>query len=91
LAPLTLVYGQNSAGKSTIHDTQQFIHGVFSGKWDSKMTTEYLHRWVNNKRISVSLTKGYMGKSDDVVFSISSTADFDDHAKPFSMTQRAMV
>ena len=42
LASLTLVYGQNSAGKSTIHDAQQFIHGFFSGKWDCKLTAEYL-------------------------------------------------
>ncbi len=69
LAPLTLVYGQNSAGKSTIHDAQQFIHGFFSGEWNCKTTAEYLDRWANHNRQSESLTKGYLGEADDVVIS----------------------
>jgi len=72
LAPLTLVYGQNSAGKSTIHDAQQFIRGFFSGDWDSKTTAEYLDRWANHNRDSQPLTRGYLGNPDDVVISISS-------------------
>jgi len=72
LAPLTLVYGQNSAGKSTIYDAQQFIQGFFSGGWDSKTVAEYLDRWANHNRNTKSLTKGYLGKPDDVVISISS-------------------
>jgi predicted ATPase len=72
LAPLTLVYGQNSAGKSTIHDAQQFIHGFFSGEWDCKLTAEYLERWANHNRHSEPLIKGYLGEADDVVISIGS-------------------
>lgn len=72
LAPLTLVYGQNSAGKSTIHDAQQFIHGFFSGKWDCKTTAEYLDRWANHYRRIEPLAKGYLGNADDVVISIAS-------------------
>ena len=64
-----MVYGQNSAGKSTIHDAQQFIHGFFSGEWNCKTTAEYLDRWANHNRQSESLTKGYLGEADDVVIS----------------------
>ena len=79
LAPLTLVYGQNSAGKSTIHDAQQFIYGYFSGQWDSATTKEYLNRWANHNRVSEPLAKGYLGKSDDVVISVSSVTGCDDY------------
>ena len=78
LAPLTLLYGQNSAGKSTIHDAQQFIYGYFSGEWKSKKIAEYLDRWANNRRISEPLAKGYLGDFDDVVFSISAATGFHD-------------
>ncbi|MGY6275097.1 DUF3696 domain-containing protein [Methylomonas sp. MgM2] len=72
LAPLTLLYGQNSAGKSTIHDIQEFIVGFFSDEWDAKTTAEYLARWANHFRYSKPLTKGYIGKPEDVIISISS-------------------
>ncbi len=72
LAPLTLLYGQNSAGKSTVHDIQEFIAGFFSDKWDAKTTAEYLGRWANHFRHSKPLEKGYLGNSEDVVVSISS-------------------
>jgi predicted ATPase len=32
LAPITLLYGQNSAGKSTVHDALLFIHNFLGGK-----------------------------------------------------------
>ncbi|NOQ17593.1 MAG: AAA family ATPase [Methyloprofundus sp.] len=75
LAPLTLVYGQNSAGKSTIHDAQQFIYHFFSGKWGHDEAAQYLDRWANHHRVSKPLTKGYLGDPEDVVLSISSLAD----------------
>jgi len=75
LAPLTLVYGQNSAGKSTIHDAQQFIYHFFSGKWNNKEATQYLDRCANHHRISKPLTKGYLGEPEDVVLSMSSCVD----------------
>lgn len=78
MAPLTLVYGQNSAGKSTIHDALEFIHGFFDGSWDKNTISAYLERWANYKRTSEPLTKGYLGKHDDVVLSLSSiTGDQD--------------
>lgn len=73
LAPLTLLYGQNSAGKSTIHDIQEFIVGFFSHKWDAKTTVDHLGRWANHFRHSKPLAKGYLGKPEDVVISISAT------------------
>ncbi len=79
LAPLTLVYGQNSAGKSSIHDAQQFIHGFFSGDWDCKTTAEYLDRWANHNRQSEPLTKGYLGEASDVVISIGSVTGHADY------------
>ena len=50
LAPITLIYGQNSAGKSSIHDAFHFINGFFSGEWDHHTTTAYLDRWANINR-----------------------------------------
>jgi predicted ATPase len=79
LAPLTLVYGQNSAGKSTLHDAQQFIHGYFSGQWDSATTKGYLNRWANHNRVTEPLAKGYIGKPEDVVISVSSVTGCDDY------------
>lgn len=72
LAPLTLLYGQNSAGKSTVHDIQEFIVGFFSDEWDAKTTAEHLARWANHFRYSKPLIKGYSGKPKDVIISISS-------------------
>ncbi|WP_198159272.1 hypothetical protein [Methylomonas lenta] len=60
LAALTLLYGQNSAGKSTIHDIQEFIVGFFSHKWDAKTTADHLGRWANHFRHFKPLTKGYL-------------------------------
>ncbi|MEI7994971.1 MAG: DUF3696 domain-containing protein [Methylococcaceae bacterium] len=78
LAPITLLYGQNSAGKSTVHDALLFIHSFLGGKWDSKTTQEHLDRWANQLRISTPLTKNYLGNPDDVVISINSfTTDSD--------------
>jgi len=79
LAPLTLIYGQNSAGKSTIHDAQLFINGYFSGQWDNKTTKEYLERWANHNRTSEPLTKGYLGNPEDVVIIVSSITGGDDY------------
>ena len=71
LAPITLLYGQNSAGKSSIHDAFHFINGFFSGEWDHHTTTAYLDRWANNKLITNPLDKNFIGKPDDVVIGCS--------------------
>ncbi len=75
LAPITLLYGQNSAGKSSIHDAVQFIHDFLADGDNSNKTAEYLDRWANHNRISRPLTKGYLGNPDDVVVGMSSTMD----------------
>jgi AAA15 family ATPase/GTPase len=71
LAPLTLLYGQNSAGKSTIHDAIEFIYYFFSGESDVATNHAYLTRWANQNRKTDPLTKKFIGKSDDVVISVS--------------------
>lgn len=71
LAPITLLYGQNSAGKSSIHDAFHFINGFFTGEWDHETTTTYLDRWANNKRIKNPIDKAFIGKPDDVIIGCS--------------------
>jgi hypothetical protein len=69
LAPITLIYGQNSAGKSAIHDAFIFIHDFLSNK---SIPRNYLSRWANRQRFNRLLSKGYVGRADDVVISIDS-------------------
>ncbi len=80
LAPLTLVYGQNSAGKSTIHDAIEFIRGFFSGNWDEDAVKNHLNRWANQNRASQPLAKNYLGKQQDVVISATTIIQTDDFA-----------
>lgn len=68
LAPITLLYGQNSAGKSSVHDAFDFITKFFSGEWDHATTTGYLDRWANNKRITHPIDNGFLGDPEDVIF-----------------------
>jgi hypothetical protein len=68
LAPITLIYGQNSAGKSAIHDALIFLHDFLSNKL---IPQGYLDRWANRKRINSPLSKGYIGRADDVIISIN--------------------
>ena len=68
LAPITLLYGQNSAGKSSIHDAFDFITKFFSGEWDHATTTGYLDRWANNKRITHPIDNDFLGDPEDVIF-----------------------
>lgn len=74
LAPLTLVYVQNSAGKSTIHDAIEFIHGFLGGSWNSGTAAKYLDRWANKNRKQGQIEKGFIGDTDDVIISISTYA-----------------
>ena len=77
LAPITLLYGQNSAGKSSIHDAFHFINGFFSGEWDHETTCAYLDRWANNNRITNPLKTGFIGKPDDVVIGCAGLYNLD--------------
>jgi len=67
-APITLIYGQNSAGKSAIHDALIFLHNFLKG--DIGVETD-LNRWANKNRHTRPLTCGYLGKPDDVVFTVN--------------------
>ena len=79
LAPITLIYGQNSAGKSAIHDALIFIHEFLGDKTTHTLafqsTTEicarYLNRWASHQRTGRVLSKGYIGQPDDVIISIN--------------------
>jgi AAA15 family ATPase/GTPase len=70
LAPITLIYGQNSAGKSTIQDAIFFANKFFSGEWNHEDTVEHLDRWANNKRNSPQPNKNYIGNEDDVIIEL---------------------
>jgi hypothetical protein len=69
-APITLIYGQNSAGKSAIHDAFIFLNDFLS----NKSIPESLDRWANRQRINRPLSKGFVGRADDVVISIDAYA-----------------
>ena len=46
IAPLTLIYGQNSAGKSSIHDALTLFRGLVIGSKNNKQMLErWLRRW----------------------------------------------
>jgi hypothetical protein len=68
LSPITLIYGPNSAGKSTIHDALHFISHFMTG---ADGVRDYLDRWASNQRISRPITKGFQGNHDDVVITIA--------------------
>lgn len=69
LAPITLIYGQNSAGKSAIHDGLIFITNFLRTR---EVPHRLLDRWANHSRIERPLSKGYVGNPEDVVVSIES-------------------
>jgi predicted ATPase len=85
LAPITLIYGQNSAGKSAIHDALIFIHEFLGDRsiqtLEFQSTTEicaqYLNRWASHQRTSRLLSKGYIGQPDDVIISINAWDKFE--------------
>lgn len=70
LAPLTLIYGQNSAGKSTIQDAIFFANKFFSGEWNHEDTVQHLDRWANNKRNLAQPNNNYIGNEDDVIIEL---------------------
>ena len=56
LAPITLIYGQNSAGKSAIHDGLIFLSEFLR---NGKVPHALLDRWANRSRIKRPLRKGF--------------------------------
>ncbi len=67
LAPITLIYGQNSAGKSAIHDGLIFVSEFLQ---NGKVPGALLERWANRSRNERPLNKGFIGQAEDVVVSI---------------------
>ncbi|MGZ8189932.1 MAG: AAA family ATPase [Methylococcaceae bacterium] len=68
IAPITLIYRQNSAGKSAIHDALIFLYDFLSNK---SIPQDSLDRWANRKRINSLLSNGYIGRAEDVIISIN--------------------
>lgn len=75
IAPITLFYGPNSAGKSTVADAFQFLYGMLSGK--NKNWKEDLEKHARRNRKERPLSEGYIGDPNDVVFTVEGRADID--------------
>lgn len=78
LSPITLIYGQNSSGKSAIHDALKFISNFLSG---ADGISESLDRWASHQRKDRPLTDKFVGDNADVVItvtgSVMNTISFD--------------
>ena len=70
IAPITLFYGQNSAGKSTVADAFEFLSETLSG--ENEEWRKDLSRHARRNRKDRQLTTGYIGEPEDVVFLVSS-------------------
>lgn len=68
IAPITLFYGPNSAGKSTVADAFQFLRGTLSGQ--NKNWKEDLGKHARRNREERPLSEGYIGDPHDVVFTV---------------------
>ena len=73
IAPITLFYGPNSAGKSTVADAFNFLSGALSGK--NEVWREDLFRHARRNRKERPLKGIHLGKPDDVVFLVSCKED----------------
>ena len=72
IAPITLFYGPNSAGKSSIADAIRFLRDTLES---SGIPSEQLNRHARSNRKSHPLEKNFKGKADDVFFTIASYFD----------------
>ena len=68
LAPITLFYGPNSAGKSTIVDALHFLGSVLKG--DDSDWQGLLKRHARRDRKTCPIKGEHKGRVDDVVFTI---------------------
>ena len=73
IAPITLFYGPNSAGKSTIADAFDFLSGALSG--DNKNWRVDLVRHARRTRKTRPLKGMHLGKAEDIVFLVSCKGD----------------
>lgn len=68
LSPITLIYGQNSSGKSSIHDALEFISNFLSGV---DGISESLDRWASHQRKDRPLINKFVGDNADVVITVT--------------------
>lgn len=69
IKPLTLFYGANSAGKSTVADAFEFLNGALSGnnlEWQKDLS-----RHARRNRKERPLTSNHIGEPEDVVFQVT--------------------
>jgi AAA15 family ATPase/GTPase len=76
IAPITLFYGPNSAGKSTVADVFQFLHNTLSGR--NRNWQEDLEKHARRNRKSRQLVEQYIGNPNDVVFKVEGSQQPDD-------------
>lgn len=66
---LTLFYGANSAGKSTVADAFEFLNDALSGR--NREWQEDLSRHARRNRKERPLTSNHIGEPEDVVFQVT--------------------
>lgn len=76
IAPITLFYGPNSAGKSTVADAIEFLHRTLSRSYNNFEWRKQLERHARSNRRTQPLKKNFKGKPDDVVFKASGTFSY---------------
>ena len=69
IAPITLFYGPNSAGKSTVADAFEFLSRTLSGKNQENWKID-LDKHARRNRKERPLSEGYIGDPADVVFTV---------------------
>ena len=75
IAPITLFYGPNSAGKSTVADAFNFLRSTLSGS--NKDWQKDLEKHARRNRIERPLIDGYIGDPHDVAFTVVGKSYFD--------------
>lgn len=73
IAPITLFYGPNSAGKSTVADAFQFLYGTLSG--ENKNWKVDLEKHARRNRVDRPLNEGFIGDPNDVVFTVEGSTN----------------
>lgn len=80
IAPITLFYGPNSAGKSTVADAFQFLRETLSGQ--NEGWQKDLEKHARRNRKERPLSAGHRGDPHDVVFTIEGSP----YTKSFSLS-----
>lgn len=70
IAPITLFYGQNSAGKSTVADALEFLSNTLSG--ENNNWRNDLQKHARRNRKERPLRNMEIGEPNDVMFKINS-------------------